>query len=105
MGFLKVLLTQSFIVGDVAPGKQAGILSREFVSTQRDRTKDEIIDTGRCLVRVKLRPLQAECRERKRKRELWNHLLLLDVPTSHAASFQVFRPPQPNTQALCWRRL
>lgn len=62
MGFLKVLLTQSFITeGDVAMGKQAGILSREFVSAQKDRTRDDMIDTGRCLVRVPLWLLQAEC--------------------------------------------
>lgn len=61
-GFLEVLLTQSFIIeGDVAMGKRAGILSREFVCAWRDRTRDGMIDTGRCLVRVKLWPLQAEC--------------------------------------------
>lgn len=62
MGFLKVLLTQSLIIrGDMATGKRAGILSREFVSAQRDRTRDEMIDTGCCLVRGQLLPLQAEC--------------------------------------------
>lgn len=74
MGFLKVLLTQSFIIGgDVAMGKWAGILPRDFVRSQKDMTRDEMIDLGWCLcvglimattgwlLRVERVPILAEC--------------------------------------------
>lgn len=86
--------------------KQAGILSKEFGSAQGDRTRDEM--------NISFSVQHADLWGSNyghfrwslegRKRAHWEHLHLLDVPTSHSANLQVFGSPQLN-RVPKWNRL